>query len=239
MREIDKRAVAALEDTQELNCFILENEPYILKCTQGITKRYITKNDDEWSVAMKAFSDAVTAYSYDKGSFLSFAELMIRRRLIDFFRTQNRFRHELSVNPLVFSGEAEEDDEDLFLAAKIASKTAEVSESALKDEIEAVGQQLAEYGFSFYDLITCSPKSKKTKAACAAAVGYMVSSPLLCSELRHSKSLPLKLIEKDTQIPRKVLERHRKYIIAATEILTGDYPGLADYMRPIEGRNIR
>jgi RNA polymerase sigma factor len=28
------------------------------------------------------------------------------------------------------------------------------------------------------------------------------------------------------------LERHRKYIIAAIEILAGDYPCLAEYMKP-------
>jgi len=33
-------------------------------------------------------------------------------------------------------------------------------------------------------------------------------------------------------VPRKVLERHRKYIIAAVVILTGDYPGLTDYLDP-------
>lgn len=239
MREIDKRAVAALEDAQELNCLILEYEPYILKCASNVAKRYVTKSDDEWSVALKAFSDAVTAYSYEKGSFLHFAELIISRRLIDYFRTQNKYRNELSVNPSVFSGEAGEEGEDLFLVTEIGSKTVTTKESNLKDEIEAVSQQLAKYGFSFYDLINCSPKSRKTKAACAAAVDFIISSPLLCRELRHSKNLPLKLIEKDARIPRKVLERHRKYIIAAIEILIGDYPGLADYMRPVEGRKIR
>jgi RNA polymerase sigma factor len=41
------------------------------------------------------------------------------------------------------------------------------------------------------------------------------------------------MIEKNTNVPRKILERHRKYIIAAIEILSGEYPYLADYLRYI------
>jgi RNA polymerase sigma factor len=57
------------------------------------------------------------------------------------------------------------------------------------------------------------------------------------SELRRSKQLPLKNIEKSAQVPRKILERHRKYIIAAIEILSGEYPNLAEYLRYIREEN--
>jgi len=232
LRGTDNKAVEAARNEQALTRFVLSYEPYILKCASRASKRYITKSDDEWSVALEAFCSAVTAYSYEKGSFLPFAELMIQRRLIDFFRSRNKYRAEFSVNPSVFWGESGEGDEDLPFAAEILAKTTDGRETALKDEIEAVAAQLAGYGFSFYDLTGCSPKSKKTKAACACAVSYMLSSPLLCAELRRSKLLPLKLIRQDTGVPRKVLERHRKYIIAAVVILTGDYPGLTDYLDP-------
>jgi RNA polymerase sigma factor len=45
--------------------------------------------------------------------------------------------------------------------------------------------------------------------------------------------LPLNIIEKYTNVPRKLLERHRKYIIAALEIMSGDFPNLAGYMEYI------
>jgi RNA polymerase sigma factor len=239
LRGIDKKATEAAQNEQALSCFVHEYEAYILKCASKASKRYITKSEDEWSVAMEAFCSAVSMYSYDKGSFLRFAELMISRRLIDFFRTQSKYRQEFSVSPLVFSGEMEEEENDRALAVEIAEKTADTQENSLKDEIEAAGAQFSKYGFSFFDLINCSPKSQKTKTACTAAVSYMVSYPLLCSEMRRLKNLPLKLIEKDMKVSRKILERHRKYIIAAIEILTGDYPGLADYMKSMKGRNFR
>jgi len=238
LREIDKSAVEASKNEQALDCLVLKYEAYILKCASKTTKRYVSKSDDEWSVALEAFCSAVSSYSYEKGSFLRFADLIISRRLIDYFRVQNRFGQEFSVSPSVFSGGWEEEGADRLLAAEISTKTGVNPENSLKDEIEAVSAQFAAYGFSFYDLIDCSPKAQKTKNACQSAITYMTSSPLLCSEMRRSQSLPLKMIEKNTKVPRKIMERHRKYIIAAIEILTGEYPGLSDYMRDKE-ENLR
>ena len=104
-------------------------------------------------------------------------------------------------------------------------------DNSLKLEIEAASQILSTYGFSFYDLAGCSPKAEKTKKACAKAVAYIIRNPLIASEMMSTKLLPVKLIEKNSNIPRKIIERHRKYIIAAVEIMTGDYPFLAEYMR--------
>ncbi len=231
MREIDEKAIAAAKDNDALNSFLLDYESYILKCASKTVKRFLTKNDDEWSVALEAFCNAVETYSPEKGSFLSFAEMVINRRLIDYFRKQNKFRPEFPVNPSLFSGPTEETQEDLPLAAEIVSKTTKTPDNSLKDEIEAVTKQLLRYGFSFYDLTSCSPKSKKTKECCYHAVNYMVSSPVLLIDMRETKNLPLKIIEHNTKVPRKILERHRRYIIAAVEIIAGDYPCLAEYMQ--------
>lgn len=239
MREIDEKAVEAAADTSCLNGFILEYEGYIIRCASKTAKRYISKSDDEWAIAMEAFCSAVHSYSYEKGSFLKFAELIIARRLIDFFRKQNRHQPEFSVSPDIFSGETEEEGENYLLAAEIVTKTNISRQNSLKEEIEGANQQFSVYGFSFYDLISVSPKSQKTKEACYTAVTYIASSPLLIGEMRRTKNLPLKIIEKNAKIPRKILERHRKYIIAAVEIVMGDYPGLSEYMRSFKEEKIR
>jgi RNA polymerase sigma factor len=231
MRDIDKRAVEAAGNPDALDRFLLEHETYILKCASRTAKRYINKSDDEWAIAIEAFYQAVQQYSYKKGSFLGFARMMISRRLIDYFRAQSRFRAEIPVSPAVLSGELEDEEEEAA-PVKLAVPTEDARENTLKDEIEAANAQFAAYGFSFYDLIECSPKAKKTREACRAAVDYMVSSPILCCEMQRLKELPLKMIEKNAKIPRKILERHRKYIIAASELSVGDYPGLSEYIRP-------
>ena len=61
----------------------------------------------------------------------------------------------------------------------------------------------------------------------------MIKNPILTSEMKVKRQLPLNIIQKNTKAPRKLLERHRKYILAAVEIMSGDYPYLANYMRYI------
>ena len=214
MRELDQRAVKAANDAQELNALVEEYDSFILKSASKAVKRYVSKNDDEWSIALSAFSEAIKKYSFEKGSFISFAELMIHRRLIDYFRAQRKFAAEDQVDWIEDNAIIENDDN-------------------LKLEIEAISQVLESYGFSFMDLAECSPKARKTKAACARAVVYLLDKVVLVAEMRNSKQLPVKIVEKNTGIPRKVIERHRKYIITAIEILSGDYPYITEYLRYI------
>lgn len=231
LREIDERAVQAGSSQTVLDCFVIEQELFILRCASRFVNRYVTKSDDEWSIALAAFFEAVKSYAYTNGSFLSFAELVIKRRLTDELRKQSKYKQEIPTDPYDFSGEPGENEERKFGRAEILEKLAVEPEHTLKEEIEAVTMLLKQYGFSFYDLVSCSPKAGKTKAACARAVTYVAEKPVLCNEMRANKTLPLKIIEENTKVPRKILERHRKYIIAAIEIITGDYPCLAEYMR--------
>lgn len=232
MRELDDLAVLAAKDETQLNRLIEENEALLIDCAFKDLKRYITKSDDEWSVALSAFVQAVKTYDYDKGAFFSFARMVIRRRLIDYLREQRRFIAEVSVDPIVFSAESEQEDE-VGLGLEVSGKISEKPDLDLKEEIEAANEVFSEFGFSFFELTRCSPKAEKTRAACSKAVVCLLKNPILLNELTSSKLLPVKIIEKYTKVPRKILDRHRKYIIAATMILSGEYPCLAEYMRYI------
>lgn len=231
MDDINKNAIRAAGDPVYLEDFIQQNESFILRCASAAVHRFITKSDDEWSVALLAFSQAVREYSREKGGFPGFARIVIQRRLIDYLRTEAKHSPETSVSPSVLDSDPEEGEEDAAVGAAVLSRADQSLEDSLRLEIESAGQVFSAYGFSFYDLAGCSPKAEKTKKACARAAAYLIRSPLLVSDMRASKTLPLKTIEKGAEVPRKILERHRKYIIAAVEIITGDYPFLADYMR--------
>lgn len=231
MDEINEQAVQAAGSPQRLEEFIRQNEPFIIKCASGAVHRYITKSDDEWSVALLAFSQAVRDYSPEKGGFFGFARVVIGRRLVDYLRTQSRRSAEYPVSPGALDSDPEEGEEDFEVEAAVLNRAQQSPGDSLRLEIESVNQLFSSYGFSFFDLAGCSPKAGKTKRACAKAIVFILRSPILLNEMRASKTLPLKIIEKNTRVPRKILERHRKYIIAAAEIITGDYPFLADYMR--------
>ena len=213
--ETDRSALAAKTDEQALNNLIEAQKPWILRVCSDVTHRYITDSDDEWSTALLAFHEAVQSYDESKGAFLAFASVVIRRRLLDDIRSQWRHKGEIHV----LEGELEEEPDRSIDTAQAA-----------REEIAAAQAILKPYGFSFFDLAESSPKAEKTKAACCSAVIALLKDEELLDKMRKNKALPMKELEKASGVARKILDRHRRYIIAAAEILSGEYPVLAEYL---------
>ncbi|MEG1782722.1 MAG: RNA polymerase sigma-I factor [Oscillospiraceae bacterium] len=233
MIDLDLRVGTVADNPTEREKIIREYKPFILKCASDSAKRYITDSDDEWSIALQAFSEAIDKYKSDEGHFLSFAKLVIRRRLYDYFDLNQKYGNEISVAPAMFSGEIEEEEELSEVYLQVKKNLSYTETSTVAEEISAAGEVFAQYGFSFFDLTSCSPKAEKTKISCTKAAVYMIKNPILVTEMKRTKQLPMKIIEENAQVPRKILDRHRKYIIAVVEIFYGEYPSLADYLRPI------
>ena len=220
----------AAENPDALSTLIGQYHSFILREAGIACRRYLTEEDDEWSIALQAFSEAVADYSPEKGGFPSFARLIIRRRLIDYYRSQKKFEAEIPASH-AFS-DPEPDTEPDAISREVAQHLKlEQQGNPLPDEIREISTTLIGYGFSFMDLADCSPKAEKTRSACARAIRYLLVNPMLLTEMRRSRMLPIKILEKNAEIPRKILERHRRYIIAAAEILAGNFPGLAAYLR--------
>ena len=90
MRELDKQIIEIRNDRNALEEFIISQEGFIIKTATRITKRFVSKSDDEWSIALSAYLEAIEKYDIEKGSFVPFAEMIIRSRLIDWFREIGR-----------------------------------------------------------------------------------------------------------------------------------------------------
>lgn len=234
MQEWENTVLSAKTDDQSLADLIHAHKPWILRTASEITRRYITDSDDEWSVALMAFSEAVQAYQPDRGaSFPTFARTVIQRRLLDHARGERRRQAEIIVLPGAFEGGLSEEEANgvsLEVESKLAEQSAENLSSRTKEEIDEVQEALARYGFSLFDLTESSPKAEKTKAACALAVRALLADRELWERAREKGTLPMKELSRSAGVSRKLLDRHRKYILAAAEILTRDLPILAAYV---------
>lgn len=229
MRNIDKDVMLAKKDERYLEDFIGNYESFILHAAHKVTGKYISKRDDQWSVALSAFHEAIKSYDFDKGVFLPFAETVIRRRLYDYYRKQSRHDCEVPIDSYTIENDMESDIKPIKL--EVMNKTAVQEEFDAKLEIQTISEILSKYGISFRELAVSSPKAGKTRSVCGQAIMYLAQNPILLTEMRKTKTLPLKILEKNKNLPRKVLERHRKYIIAGAEIIYGDYPILSGYLR--------
>lgn len=216
MLDWGKRISEIRGDQRELEDFIRLHEAFILKSASKASRRFVTKSDDEWSIALLGFTEAIDKYNPERGSFLSYAGMLIRSRLIDWFRTNGRQGADFHTEDMYNDIEDTGYNDDLRL------------------EIHALGEALGGYGLSFSDIASNSPKADKTKKACREILLYLIEDRDLTIEIRRTGTLPIKNIEKNLNLPRKTIERHRKYIIAAMEILTGDYPYLSEYLRYVK-----
>ena len=229
---VNDAALRAKDDERAREELIQANEQTILRTASTVSRRYVSRSDDEWSVALCAFNRAIDRYDGGKGDFLPFAQMLIRRELVDTWRQESKHAAELSVAPEVFDGTAEDEDDDKSVYLAVVRESVQAAERSLHDEIVAANAMLQEYGFRFFDLTECSPQQEKTRRECAVAIrGLLKDPPLLVKLLRQNHKLPMTELYKLSGVSRKTLDRYRKYIIMAALILSDDYPQLAAYLK--------
>jgi len=234
-QDLNGLALAAKADPRARENLIMQEEQTILKMASKAVGHFITTSDDEWSVALYAFSKAIDSYDAEKGDFAGYASLIIRRDLVDEYRREARHAPEVSTANYVLEGNAEpEEDPDHVLQAVARESMARAEAGwSLQEEILEAGREFGKFGFSFMDLTACSPKQDRTREACALIVRLVLSRPELVRRIRDTGQLPGAEIRRGTGASEKLLEKYRKYLLAAVLILSGDYPQMAEFLRYI------
>lgn len=219
-------------DEDVRNQLLQDYIPFVAKSASQATGQYIRQGvDDEFSVALQAFNEAVERYDLTRGtSFLGFADTVIKRRLIDYFRSMS------SKNKDVLLAQFDvEDDEDNVINYVEVQKSMEAhvhlqEEQARRDEINRFTQSLSEFGISMEELVDVSPKHSDARQTAMQVARIIAMNPEMTAYLLEKKSLPLKALLSHVAISRKTLERQRKYIIAISLILIGDYDMMKEYI---------
>lgn len=214
------------------NTLITEYQPFIAKAVSRFCKRYIDPSrDDEYSIALMAFNEAINQFSEVHGrSFLGFAETVIRRRLIDLIRKEQRFAQQVPYS--AFDGVDEDDNQLNPVETHQAIEHYEKQNAGeeRKHEIAELTASLKEYGITFLDLVENSPKHTDSRQMFFRIGRLLAEDVKISSILIHKKTLPIKELLEQVQVSRKTLERNRKYIIAISIIFRGNYPYLRDYL---------
>ncbi len=214
---------------QQEEQLIIDHECFILRTAGIAASRRITKSDDEWSVALSAFWEALKTHDASRGTLEAYASVVIRHRLIDFARSGKTRKREQAVDPEVFSGEAENDFVGIQRAIE-NTLSREAPQTVLADEINELAEILNRYHIDFFDLPKCCPKARKTRNICLKAARFVCRITELLARLRRTLKLPAAEMEKGVPIARKLLDQFRKYIIATVEIEAGDFPGIQEYL---------
>lgn len=226
---VEERVVSAKSDKELENDLIQEYIPFIISCANKSLNKFITKEDDEFSVAMSAFYEAMQKYEPDKGAYLSFARLIIKNRLTDYLRKEYR-----SSKAVPFSALQSVDKDGKSVEFDVEDKP-KIDFDA-RYEIEELSYELSLFGISFFDVAKNSPKTRKTEKSCMEVIKYITENNGLAAFLKEKKYIPVKRIADDTGASKKIMERHRSYIIAMVLAASGDYEILRGYFFKGGGR---
>ena len=219
--ELIQQVYAAKEDMEAADRLIGSYMPFIKSETAKFLNRPpMEGHDDELSIAMIAFHEAVRGYSRSRGAFLKYAAMIMKSRLIDYRRKEQRHGNVISLD-------APAGEDDAPLSDTIADETdhneAYVVREATRAEIEELTRQMREFGVSLSDVADNCPKQQRTLEACRKALWHAKEHPELLDELLKTRRLPIARLSEGSGTERKTLERHRKYMVALLLIYTNGY----------------
>ena len=217
-------------DTLAREELIRSHKAFIAKVSSKICSRYLTwDNDDELSIALLAFNEAIDTFdSHGGASFYSFVQMVIRRRLVDYFRKEGKHQH-LSLSPL------NPEDEELSRYDLDASQDLfqeNENQNVFAEVVENYVRVLSVYKVTLDDLVKVSPKHKDSKQTLIRVALALSNNPRLMEHLKTHKLLPIKELELLTGLKRKALEKGRKYIIAlALNLSEPEFYSLKNFMQ--------
>ncbi len=232
---IVQRVYAAKGNMEEADQLISDYMPFIESQVLKVMKRSVdVKKQDELSIGMIAFHEAINGYSKTRGSFLSYASLIIRNRIIDYWRKNNRHNKVISLDTPVYEEDSTLED---TLSTDDSHDENLVVREATKEEIMELSQQMEGFGVSLTDIAENSPKQTRTLKACQQVVAYAKDNNEIMESFLRTKQLPITRLAKETQVSKKTVERHRKYLVALLLIYSNGYEiirgHLAEVMRGV------
>ncbi|MCL5971940.1 MAG: RNA polymerase subunit sigma, partial [Firmicutes bacterium] len=169
----------AQQGDQEARTQVIRDfSPFIVNTASHSAGRFLRAgNDDEISVALMAFDEAISSYREDKGSFATFAGTVIKRRLIDYYRQQGRRPIEVPFSTWE-SSPSEGGTNTLDLVWHDASRRVwewHQDEENRRSEIIEYGNVLQRYGLSWDQLVKNTPKHQDSRRR-AIQIGRIIAA---------------------------------------------------------------
>lgn len=201
---------------------LIENHmPFIIKSISDVTGRYVScENDEELSIGLLGFNEAIDRYDNEKGHFLSFAKLVISSRIKNYLKSENRHQHS-SLEELVDKGLEIRDE---YLEQK-------EDNSLLVEEINRLKSEISSFGFTFEDLVNEAPKQQATRQNAISLSERISQEEEFTSFMYLKKRLPIKRIVLKYSVTEKVIKRSKKFIISVVIIIDKNLGTLKNWIR--------
>lgn len=203
----------------EINQLIEDHYGFIIKTTSEVLNRYVNiYQDDAFSVALQAFEEAYGKYQEDKGPFLAYAKLVIRSRLIDHLRREQKHQEALSLDQLSEEGVQVTD----------ASQAQKVDYAL---ELQHWQEALEPFGISMERLVEESPQHEDTRQRAIDISHNSSDHPPIINPLYAKKRLPIKVTAAYNKVTTKVIQRSKTLIISVIVMIREECRLLMQWIR--------
>jgi RNA polymerase sigma factor len=201
---------------------LIENHmPFIIKSISDVTGRYVScENDEELSVGLLGFHEAIGRYDNEKGHFLSFAKLVIGSRIKNYLKGENKHNNS-SLEELLDKGLEIKDE---YLEQK-------EDNSILVEEITRLKTEISFFGFTLEDLVDEAPKQQATRKNAISLSEEISKDEEFTSFMYVKKRLPIKRIVLKFSVTEKVIKRSKKFIISVVIIIDKNLSALKNWIR--------
>lgn len=233
-QNIAELVYAAKTDSPAADAFIRQYTGFIRSETiKFIHEAPEQGHEDELSIAMLAFYEAILGYEKHRGAFLPYAARSIRNRLIDHYRTAKRHEHVVSLHtPL-----GEESDGELM--DTLSDRRDEFGNYEMREdsrkEIREFSEKLSAFGISFSDVADNCPRQERTLNACRRVLDHARAHPDLLMRIEETGRIPVKELSLSCGVEPKTLERHRKYLLAILLAFTNGYEIIRGHLCRLKG----
>lgn len=207
------------KDNEGISQLINDYMLFIVKTVADSKNSYVEiENDEELSIGLIAFNEAIQKYSHEKGAFIPFAKLVILSRLKDYYRTENKNKNKHisieSIDEVNLSLQPENNDDE-ELAAEIA-------------EFE---KELNKFGIDFVFLAKNTPKHKDTREKALETARKVSQENDLVTFTFEKRRLPIQKIAERFFVSVKFLKGSKYLIIASLIVIVKKYTLLSQWIK--------
>lgn len=170
-------------DKQLKEKFIEDYIPFILKVVSSFytSKMVDLKSSDEYSIGLMAFDEAIEKYDSSKSrNFFKFAELVIKRRVIDYFKkTSSISKNEIPLS--CFDSNIESEIEEKLSISDIGWET---DGYEFIYELKDFSKQLETFGLNINNLPDYVPKHKDSRRMCVGIAKKIIENKNIYEKLK-------------------------------------------------------
>ncbi|MPM54081.1 RNA polymerase sigma factor SigI [bioreactor metagenome] len=204
------------KDKEKVNLLIEDYQPFILNTISNLKNEYIqVENDEEFSIGLMAFNEAMQRYDSNKGSFLSYAKLVITSRIKTFWKNEQKNEYH-SIDELEIS---------------TLNSISSYEEINLREEVSLFEEELKKFGIDFDDLIDNSPKHIDTRERAMDIAIKTSGKEDLVSHLYEKKRLPITKISERFLVSVKIIKRNKLFIIATIIAIVNNYSSILSWIK--------